>query len=83
MSGEQERQNLVKMSDDLGQYLIPEITCGSAASTLLNDIKHRPSCTGSVPAVREQQRQLLHTVSVVRKLFILAGFVFLFLRTRS
>lgn len=37
------------MLDDLGQHLTPEIIDGSAASTLFNDIKHKPLQMGLFP----------------------------------
>lgn len=41
-----ERGNLVKMLDDLGQRLTPEIMDWSAASTSFNDIKLKPFYMG-------------------------------------
>ncbi len=47
-----ENEILLKMSDDLGQALTPEIIFRSAGSTLVNDIIHRLSCVGSTPGLK-------------------------------
>ncbi len=47
-----ENEILLKMSDDLGQALTPEIIFRSAGSTLVNDIIHRLSCVSSTPGLK-------------------------------
>lgn len=42
------------MLDDLGQHVTPEITDGSSASTLFNDIKHEPLQMGLFPKMEEK-----------------------------
>ncbi len=58
-----ENEILLKMSDDLGQALTPEIIFRSAGSTLVNDIIHRLSCVGSTPGLKgDKQHKCPDTV---------------------
>lgn len=59
-----ENEILLKMSDDLGQALTPEIIFRSAGSTLANDIIHRLSCVGSTPGLKGD-KQHKHSDTVV------------------
>lgn len=56
----EENEILLKMSDDLGQALTPEINPGSAGSTLVNDIIRRLSCVGSTPGLGAGDKQHKH-----------------------
>lgn len=72
-----ENEILLKMSDDLGQALTPEIIFRSAGSTLVNDIIHRLSCVGSTPGLKgDKQHQHPDTVVLTcyRKNFTTFGF---------
>lgn len=68
--------NLVKMSDDLGQSVTPAIIFRSAGSTLLNDIKHRPSCLGSHPKPSDKQCSCLMMVFLYLYLYFVISFTF-------
>jgi len=67
---------LLKMSDDLGQALTPEIIFRSAGSTLANDIIHRLSCVGSTPGLKgDKQHKLLSSPAAIGKTFLLLSVI--------